>query len=159
MIESLRAEFAQRLRHDEARLIECLRPLGAGEGTIGYTAGIELQRLPSEIYWGGLGSWGIRRLDLSISEYGRRLAAFAPRPSERDNDGNVISPHVSMWALSVDPPEGDRFLSVETTFDLTRPEAQEIVRRIELNHPASLLAAGLCASGAVRTLRGPVGGA
>ena len=133
-------QFAKRLRHDEARLIDCLRPLGPGEGTIGYNAGIELQRLPSEVYWGGLGSWEIRRLDLSISEYGRRLAAFSPRPPERDNDGNVISPHVSMWALSVQPPEGDQFLSVETTFDLTRPEANQIVQRIELSHSGSLLA-------------------
>lgn len=132
--------FAQRLRHDEAKLIECLKPVGAGEGTIGYTAGIELQRLPSEIYWGGLGSWGIRRLDLSINEYGRRLAAFAVRRAERDNDGNVISPQLSMWSLSVQPPEGDQFLSVETTFDLTRSEAEEIVRRIELSHSESLLA-------------------
>ena len=57
------ADFARRLRDDEARLIDCLRHLGPNNGVIGYTAGGDLKRMPSEAYWGGLGSWGLRRLD------------------------------------------------------------------------------------------------
>ena len=34
------ADFARRLRDREARLIDCLRPLGPARGVIGYTAGL-----------------------------------------------------------------------------------------------------------------------
>ena len=52
-------EFARRLRDTESRLIDCLRHLGPNQGVIGYIGGPRLKRLPSEAYWGGLGSWGI----------------------------------------------------------------------------------------------------
>ena len=49
---------------------------GPSQGVIGYSAGRDLKRMPSEVYWGGLGSWGIRRLDLSPAEYAKRAAAL-----------------------------------------------------------------------------------
>ena len=70
------ADFARRLREDEARLIDCLRHLGSNKGVIGYNAGRDLKRMPSEAYWGGLGTWELRQLDLSITEYGQRAAAL-----------------------------------------------------------------------------------
>lgn len=51
-------DFARRLRDSEARLIDCLRPLGPNQGVIGYSAGRDLQRMPSEVYWGGVGELG-----------------------------------------------------------------------------------------------------
>ena len=42
-------------------------------GIFGSMAGQELKRLPSEVYWGGLGSWGIRRFDASPGRYHRGL--------------------------------------------------------------------------------------
>ncbi|MCY4665724.1 MAG: DUF6361 family protein [Acidimicrobiaceae bacterium] len=56
---SPRASFALRLREAETRLIGRLRHLGANQGVIGLWARGGLKRMPSEIYWGGLGSWGI----------------------------------------------------------------------------------------------------
>ena len=68
--------FTDALKRRETQLIGCLRHLGEGNGVIGYTKGADLQRWPSEIYWGGLGTWGLRRYDLTLSEYGKRAAAF-----------------------------------------------------------------------------------
>ena len=131
-------EFARRLRQDEARLIDCLRPLGRNQGVIGYTAGRDLKRMPSEIYWGGLGTWGIRRLDLSIAEYGQRASALGRLRPERDDDGNPTKPAASMWAAVPPPPEN--FLHGEITFELRPDEAQVLADCIRQRHPNTLLA-------------------
>lgn len=132
-------DFARRLRDSEARLIDCLRPLGANRGVIGYTAGRNVRRLPSEVYWGGLRSWGLRRLDLSLAEYGKRAAAFGRYRPDRDDDGNITTPSVSMWATLPAPPDG--FLDNEIAFDLRRSEAQLLTDHIRQHHPRSLIAA------------------
>lgn len=134
----LPAEFATRLRDTEARLIGCLRYLGPNQGVIGYTAGRDLKRLPSEAYWGGLGSWGIRRLDLSLVEYGKRAAALGRLRPDRDDDGNATNRAVSMWASMPEPPED--FLEADLTFDLRSEEAQFLVDHIRQHHPGTLLA-------------------
>ena len=132
------ADFARRLRDDEARLIGCLRHLGPNNGVIGYTAGRDLKRMPSEAYWGGLGSWGLRRLDLSIAEYGQRAAALGRLQPERDDDRNATARAVSMWAPIPSPPED--FLRGEITLELRREEAQVLVDHIRRHHPGTLLA-------------------
>jgi hypothetical protein len=131
-------EFAHRLRDSEARLIDCLRHLGPNQGVIGYTAGRDLKRMPSEAYWGGLGTWGIRRLDLTLAQYGSRAASFGRSRPERDDDGNPTLRGVSMWAALPDPP--DDFLAAEATFELRRDEAQVLVDLIRERHPTTLLA-------------------
>jgi hypothetical protein len=132
-------DFQGRLRDSEARLIDCLRHLGANQGVIGYSAGRDLKRLPSEAYWGGLGSWGLRRLDLSLAEYAQQAAALGRLRPDRDDDGNVTAPSVSMWASMPDPPA--EFLEARLDFALRRREAQLLVDNIRQRHPDSLLAA------------------
>ena len=132
------ANFARRLRESEARLIDCLRQQGPNQGVIGYTAGRSLKRMPSDIYWGGLGAWNIRRLDLSLAEYAPRAAAIGRLQPERDNDGNATEREVSMWAPIPPPPED--FLDADITFELHRDEAQVLVERIRQRHPNTLLA-------------------
>lgn len=134
-------DFARRLRDTEARLIGCLRPLGPNQGVIGYTAGRDLKRLPSEAYWGGLGNWGLRRFDLSLNEYAQRAAAFGRLRPDRDDDGNVAVSSAAMWAPMPEPP--DDFLDTELTFDLRGGEAQLLADHIRQLRPRSLLAA-LC---------------
>ena len=136
------ADFARRLREDEARLIDCLRPLGPNQGVIGYTAGRDLKRMPSAAYWGGLGAWGIKRLDLSLAEYGQRAAALGRLQPERDNDGNATRRAGSMWTEL--PPPPDYFPQDDTTFELRQDEAQFLADSIQRHHPDTLLAA-LCA--------------
>ena len=53
-------DIAQKARSDELNLIEALLDSGDTEGVIGKDARRKLQRLPSSIYWSGLGTWGIR---------------------------------------------------------------------------------------------------
>lgn len=136
------SDFARRLRDDEARLIDCLRHLGPGQGVIGYRAGRDLKYMPSWLYWLSLGSWGLRRLPLSIAEYGQRAAARANQRPERDDDHNATTRGVSMWA-SIPPPPDD-FLSADIDFELRPEEAQVLIDCLRRNLPDSLLAA-LCA--------------
>ncbi len=131
------ADFADRLRHDESQLIDCLRHLGSNQGVIGYAAGRDLRRMPSEIYWGGLGAWGIRQLDLSLSEYGKRVSTLGRLRHERDDDGNPTRRAVSMWPDIRRPKD---FLQGDITFDLGPEEAQYLADCIRRRHPDSLLA-------------------
>ena len=131
-------EFARRLRQDEALLIDCLRSLGRNQGVIGFAAGRDLKRMPSETYWGGLGAWGIRRLDLSLAEYGQWASAPGRLRLERDDDGHATKRAVSMWAAIPAPPED--FLRGNMTFELRPDEAQVLVDCIRRRHPDTLLA-------------------
>ena len=131
-------DFSRRLREDEARLIDCLRHQGPQQGVIGYNSGIELQRMPSEIYWSGLGSWGLRRPNLTISEYGQRAAAIGSLQPDRDDDGNATKWGESMWAPLPQPPKD--FLEGDITFDPSVEEAQVLVDYIRWYHPGTLLA-------------------
>ena len=131
-------DFVRRLRHDEAQLIDCLRHLGTNQGVIGYAAGRDLKRMPSEIYWGGLGAWGIRRLDLGLAEYGRRASTLGRIGNEHDDDGNVTTRSVSMW--QVDRALPDDFLRSDIGFELDAEEAQFLADCIRRRHPDSLLA-------------------
>ena len=138
--------FAKRLKSDEATLIQCLRHLGPNQGVMGYTAGEGLKRMPSSAYWGGLGSWGIRRLDWSINDYQRNLRGLRRTDVSDGGDETVLLGGNRMWAgLPVEPPE---FLEAESEFDLTFDEARYLVDRIRQRHPQSLLAAA-CASPAL----------
>ena len=130
-------DFFRRLRDDEARLIDCLRHLGPGQGVIGYQAGRNLKRMPSAIYWGGLWEWGLRRLPLGIGEYAQQAATFGRYRAARDDDGNVTDPTRSMWAPLPHPP--DDFLHADIGFDLRRDEASALVENIHRKNPETVL--------------------
>lgn len=131
-------DFLSQLRENEARLIDCLRHLGPNRGVQGYTAGQKLIRMPSAAYWGGLRSWGLRHMDLSIAEYGRQIGHFARRRVELDDDRNPVTQRQAIWATLPDPPE--QFLAAQVDFDLTLDEATLLIDQIRRNHPGSLLA-------------------
>ena len=132
------SDFFRRLRHDEALLIDRLRHLGPGKGVIGYRAGRNLKRMPSDIYWGGLWDWGLRRLPLGLGEYAQRAAALGRYRAARDDDGNVTDRTGSMWAPLPGPPEG--FLETDISFDLTREEAETLSDNIQRRQQGTLLA-------------------
>ena len=132
------AEFSRRLRDREARLIDCLRHLGHNQGVIGYVAGKNLKYMPSSAYWGGLWDWGIRRLPLTIHEYGQRAAVLSRHRPERDDDGSAATRPLSMWANL--PPAPYDFLRADITFDLGPGEAQLLVDNIRRSQPGTLLA-------------------
>ncbi len=134
-------DFSRRLRHDEARLIDCLRHLGPGQGVIGYRAGRNLKRMPSSIYWGSLREWGLRRVSLSLGEYAQRAAAMGRYRAGRDDDGNVTDPDRSIWVALPPPPEG--FLRDKIDFELQPEEARTLVDNIQRKSPPTLISS-LC---------------
>ena len=126
-------DFSRRLRDDEILLIDCLRHQGSGQGVIGYQAGRNLKRMPSDIYWGALWDWGLRRLPLGLGEYAQRAAGFGRYRAGRDDDGNATDETHSMWA-ALPPPPSD-FLHAKIDFELQRNEAQALVENIRRNQP------------------------
>ena len=135
-------DFFRQLRRDEVLLIDCLRHVGSGQGVIGYQAGRNLKRMPSDIYWGALWDWGLRRLPLGLGEYAQRAAGFGRYRAGRDDDGNATDDTHSMWA-ALPPPPSD-FLHAKIDFELRHDEAKALVENIRRNRPKTLLAS-LCA--------------
>ncbi len=132
-------EFSRKLREYESRLIECLRHQDTGAGVIGYAAGNRLKTMPSQLYWGGLGAWGLRRYSLSIAEYGRQAGWLTQGHGTKDDDGQPTVGVERMWLSLPGPPEG--FLETDITFQLTSEEGQVLVDSVQRHQPRSLLAA------------------
>ena len=111
------------------------------EGVFGRMAGGNLKRLPSEVYWGGLGSWGIRRFDASRDQYHRAIdevyrrrkqARRSPNEGTESGDGTVT------WHPELPPPPAS--FPEHATLAVTREEAEFLRDRIVSEHPSSLLA-------------------
>lgn len=134
-------DIAGKARGYEIRLIRSLAESDDQVGIIGVDAGKTLQRLPSEIYWSGLGSWGIRRFDGSRDQYHRWLDTWHRRshsnipPEGDDPERDVFS---NNWDSNL-PPRPDGF-PYKAQFDLSREEAEYLQDRILSSHPKSLLA-------------------
>ena len=130
--------FARKLHDYEAQLIDCLRHLGENQGVIGRIVGRRLRRMPSDIYWGSMTAWGLRRSSLSIAEYRRQIASRKRSRIERDDDGNATEPSAPMWAAV--PPEPPHFLRKDITFELEPEEAQVLTEGIQSRRPDTLIA-------------------
>ncbi len=126
------------LRSDEVKLIECLQSVGPNQGVIGFLSKEKLKRMPSEAYWGGLGSWGIRRHNISISDYLQLAAQRSREIASRDDEGNLTDSASALWAQLPDAPDG--FLEDEIDFELSAEEADFLFDQFTRFHPNSLLA-------------------
>jgi hypothetical protein len=134
------SDFAMRARNLELGLVQPLLD-GSEWGIFGVQAGKKLKRLPSSVYWAGLGSWGIRRFQGSQDEYHRAVGELyirRDRHRERDDfDGNAET-HALTWHPRLpSPPSG---FPKELSFSLTEEEAGFLRDRIVTSHPTSLLA-------------------
>jgi len=125
------AEIASAGREMELKLIDALcKTLGENEGIIGYRAKKSLKRLPSDIYWQGLGVWGIRQFNGSRDAYHRYLdqyymAAGAKLTSEEM--AADISVRMHNWHSL--PPAPVKFPQ-GVDFQLTAQEAEYLSMRI-----------------------------
>ena len=143
-LEQQRVQFpaiVDRARKLELDLILPLHEGGETKGVFGGVVGTRLKRLPSSVYWAGLGSWRILQFRGSQDQYHRTLAAvYAVRGRSRDRKGDEVEPDPRSvtWHRRLPPPPGDLFES--TTFDLTFDEADFLKDRIAANHNDSLLA-------------------
>jgi hypothetical protein len=134
------AEIAAKARELELDLIQPLLDNDDSEGTVGKTSGRKLKRLPSCIYWSGLGRWGIRLYSGSQDDYHRALDSIytARGKAPKDDDGfSTQDPSLVTWHPKLpDPPEG---FPRELSFRLTREEAQFIQDCLRVKQGDSLL--------------------
>ena len=139
---SARAEA--RGRSEEIALINVLAESEDQDGVIGIEARGTLQRLPSNVYWLGLRTLGIRLFPGSQSQYHRQLDAYYARVnayggarSAGEEDGHAEYPRPS-WHPGL-PPRPAEFPQV-ATLRLTREEAEYLRERILANAPGTLFA-------------------
>jgi len=134
------AEYSHQARQLETSLIYALLNGGEAEKVIGQEAKGSLQRLPSAVYWAGLGSWGIRLFRGTQSRYFRYLPLFYRSQRNRlKNDENEDVDYLGEnWHMGL--PSEPPGLLTRTTFDLTREEADYLSEMIMYHHQETLLA-------------------
>jgi hypothetical protein len=140
------ADIARLARRDEVRLIEALLrggEQGLGAGVIGAQARARLQRLPSSVYWLGLGAWGIRRFPGSVDQYHRSLDRFYEAQRQRrrargEEDDHLDEPAATNWHANLPAPPVE--LLERASFQLTQPEADYLSERVRICTRGSLLA-------------------
>lgn len=140
------AEIAQRTRRDEVALIDALVEAGERDGVIGIDKRSELQRLPSSIYWAGLGVWRVRRFLGSQAQYHRAWDSVLRRRGDASvNDDK--EPVEATVARTWDPelPEAPGEFPKCASFMLTRAEAEYLQQRI-LELGSTLLGHLICAT-------------
>jgi hypothetical protein len=135
------SQIANRARKEEVTLIEALMKSDDVEGIIGKIAGSALKRLPSNIYWQGLGRWGIRIFPGSQEEYHRSLDSFYAYSgrNQRNDDGEPLSGRIPKNWHNVLPPKPEGFPK-QASFSLTKEEALYLRERIMSRAPETLLA-------------------
>jgi hypothetical protein len=133
--------IADAARKKEIALIDVLAGSDDSEGTIGIRARKALKRPPSNVYWQGLGVWGIRLFPGSQDQYHRSFDDFytntAPK-SNRRGEERVDEQTLRNWHAGIPPAPGDFPKSV--SFTLTRIEADYLRERIMSRVPDTLLA-------------------
>lgn len=133
------SKLAAEARQAELALVQPL--LDANEqGVFGSQAGSGLKRLPSSVYWAGLGAWEIRRYAGSQSEYHRSvdvLYARRGRTRQREDDDVEADTTAQTWHPRLpDPPEG---FPAGLTLSLAPEEASFLRDRIVTSCKGSLL--------------------
>jgi hypothetical protein len=135
------AQIAKKARNEEIKLIYALLDSGEVEGVIGRLAKEGLFRLPSNIYWNGLWSWGIRLFPGTQDEYHRDIDHFYKRigqPYSEGDEDTDIGPVQTNWHPGLpDPPDN---FPEHIKFALPKDEARYLQERILQRHPNSLLA-------------------
>ena len=140
--------FANQADLLERNLVQPLMDSDDLAGVFGKTAGKNLKRLPSSVYWAGLGVWGIRLTPFSQDEYHRRidevyrrrhtLKALEKHAKARGDD---VDQEQRMATPSWHPrlPEPPEEFPSKVDFALSREEAEFIRDRIQVACPNSLL--------------------
>lgn len=140
--------FAVQADMQERNLVQPLMDSDDLAGVFGKTAGKSLKRLPSSVYWAGLGVWGIRLTPFSQDEYHRRIDETYRRRNtlkalEKDAKarGDDIDGEQRIASLSWHPrlPAVPQDYPSKVDFALSWEEAEFIRDRIQVACPNSLL--------------------
>lgn len=132
----------------ERDLVQPLMDSDDRSGVFGKTVGKKLKRLPSSVYWAGLGVWGIRLTPFSQDAYHRRInETYRHRDyikslekdarSKGDDIDHKQRTANQNWHPRLPQPPLD--FPDKVDFDLTREEAEFIRDRIQVTCPKSLL--------------------
>lgn len=133
-------EASNRSRKYQDRIRQALCNGNEDRGVIGLRAGIDVQRLPSNIYWQGLRKWNILRYPGSENDYIHQLERFYLRqklsPSvEKDETPDKPA---SNWDQRLPkPPEN---WPEEASFRIGKSEAEYLIDRIRFSNSKSMLA-------------------
>lgn len=135
-------KIAERARKQETALIKFLLATGeTGNGVIGQQAQEKLQRLPSNIYWQGLGVLGIRLFSGSQDQYHRSLAGYYAHISQvkhqRIEEASDLRSRAN-WHAGLPPAPSD--FPNQAVLALTRPEAEYLRERIQTQARDTLMA-------------------
>lgn len=142
--------FGDQADKAERDLIEVMRSAEEREaGIVGGRSGRSVKRLPGSVYWAGLGTWGIRRMDWSQDEYHRAIDLVyqrrkaqdelsRERARNRDDGGQRPDPVTITWHPQLPPAPED--FPTRATFQLTVDEASFLRDLLQRAHPQSLLA-------------------
>jgi hypothetical protein len=125
----------------EAQLRNELMEHDKGSGIIGRDAGAVVQRLPSSVYWTGLGAWGLRRFQGSQQDYLRsmdQILALRGNRARRDDGEWVEDVRSETWSPHAVAlrPEG---FPTGATFLLEKEEAEFIRESLQRHQRGSLL--------------------
>lgn len=135
------ARIGDRARREEVKLMDALASSEDTEGLIGKQARESLQRLPSSVYWTGLGRWDIRLFPGSRGQYHRSLDGYYASIAfnEQRDEGQATARTVSRnWHAGLPPaPEG---FPDEASFALTKQEANYLREQVMTHAPGTLLA-------------------
>lgn len=135
------AEITARARREEIRLIYRLLESENVQGVIGQDAKRHLQRLPSNIYWSGLGAWGIRLFSGSQDEYHRYLDRYYKyRQLLEYQYREKAEPEMTKENWDPGLPKPPKDFSKRADLKLRRDEAEYLLDRIQNRHRQSLLA-------------------
>lgn len=143
-LERLRVSSAKveaRARREELNLNRRMLSGDDRRGVFGSQARESLKRLPSEVYWGGLRSWGICTFPghkwgyfRSLDDFYRRRGHF--KSASPDPEGQSASP--ANWHPHLPaPPSGFPYENVSVALRLQ--DAEYLRERIQARHPDSLL--------------------
>jgi len=143
------ADIAKEARKREIALVKSLSEADDTDGVFGKRAGGDLKRLPSSVYWAGLGNWQIRKFDGSQEQYKiaiddiyerrknrHRVEEMARRRGEGSDAVGGLS--AVTWHTKLPSPPSD--FPETATIGLTQEEAQFIQDQIVTTQPKSLLA-------------------
>jgi len=135
------AQVAAEARKREIYLTKALIGSEDDSGVFGKQAGASLKRLPSSVYWQGLGTWGIRLFPGSQDQYHRTLHVFYASIGRRQltDDGEPVDgPLTRNWHAGLPSAPADFMKS--SSFKLTTGEAEYLRERIMTSAPDTMLA-------------------
>ena len=142
-------DFAVQAEKIERSLTKPLLETDDQSGVFGKTAGQQLKRLPSSVYWYGLGSWEIRNLEITQDQYHRQIGLIYKKrhegkrlykeDREYGDDRDRVPPLETVtWHSRL--PQAPKGFPEKVDFQLTREEADFLLERITRSHPDSLFA-------------------